>query len=139
MGKGKKNKKKDKSAAQAGQGQETHSAGGLKLPKQLRKAGSLAMDLAREPVVSEIVAGAMLSAAAALRDNKKAARAAGAAGAEAVGAAGEVSKQAGKIGDALRELAIDLARRTLDNWDRPPAAKAGKGREGKDDDGGPGG
>jgi hypothetical protein len=126
MAKAKKEKKKDKPAKAARQ------AGALKLPKQLRKAGSLAMDLAREPVVSEIVAGALLSAAAALRDNKKAVRAAGAAGAQAAGTAGEAGTQAGKIGDALRELAIDLARRTLDSWDRPPAAKPAKAKAGSE-------
>lgn len=110
MAKGKKDRKKDKPAK---------AVGGIKLPKKLRKAGSLAMDLAREPVVSEIVAGALLSAAAALRDNKRGLRAASAAGEEAIAAAGEAGKQATKMGDALRELAIDLARRTLDNWDRP--------------------
>ena len=100
----------------------------LKLPKKLRKAGNIAMDLAREPVVSEIVAGALLSAAAALRDNRKVARAAGAAGEDMVETATQATKQAGKVGDALRDLAIDLARRTLDNWDRPSAGDGGKGR-----------
>lgn len=117
MAKGKKEKKKDKDA---------RTAGGLKLPKKLRKAGNLAMDLAREPVVSEVVAAALLSAASALRGNQKASRAAGAAGAEMLDSAVEAGKQAGKVGDALRGLAIDLARRTLDNWDRPAGAKASK-------------
>jgi hypothetical protein len=120
MPKGKKDKKKDKAGKTS-----------LKLPKKLRKAGNIAMDLAREPVVSEVVAAALLSAAAALRENKKVARAAGAAGEEALGAAVESGKQAGKVGDALRELAIDLARRTLDNWDRPAGGKGGKAKSGK--------
>ena len=121
MAKGKKEKKKDKAPK---------SAAGIKLPKQLRKAGHLAMDLAREPVVSEVVAAALLSAAAALRGNKKAARAVGAAGGEVLQGATEATKQASKVGDALRDLAIDLARRTLDNWDRAePAGKAASKRQ----------
>ena len=122
MGKGKKETKKHKKKAASAVPAATIASPpppALKIPKQLRKAGDLAMDLARQPVVSEIVAAALLSAAAALRADKKVARAAGAAGAGGADAAEGVSKQASKAGDALRDLAIDLARRTLDNWDRP--------------------
>jgi urease accessory protein UreF len=125
MGKGKKDRKKEKKAGKAAQ-----EGKAVKLPKQLRKAGSLAMDLARQPVVSEVVAAALLSAAAALRADKKAVRAAGAAGAEAADAASEAGKQASKMGDALRELAIDLARKTLDNWERPDGPRQAKGKPG---------
>ena len=45
---------------------------GDKLPKKLRKLGAKAAKLAEQPVVSEIVAAALLSAAAALRDNGRA-------------------------------------------------------------------
>ena len=106
--------------------------GGLKIPKPLRKAGKEALKLAKEPVVSEVVAAALLSAAAALRDNKTAAKA-GQKGAEkAADAAAETGQEFSKIGDALRGLALDLARRTLDNWDRPAAKKSasGKGKKG---------
>jgi hypothetical protein len=123
MAKGKKEKKDKKAKAEQK---------AVKLPKALRKAGEKAMDLAREPMVSEIVAAALLSAAAALRDNKGVSRAAGAAGAEGLAAAGEVGKQATKVGDALRGLALDLARRTLDNWESP---KAGRGAAGQRDAG----
>jgi hypothetical protein len=95
-------------------------SGRVRVPKKIRKLGAKAMDLAHEPVVADIVAAALLSAAAALRDGKdvrRAARAAGVAGAEAATAAGEAAKEAGKVGDSLRKLAIDLARRTLDSWD----------------------
>ncbi len=95
---------------------------GVRVPKKIRKLGAKAMDLAQEPVVADIVAAALLSAAAALRDGKdarRAAKAAGAAGAEAAKAAGEAAREAGKVGDSLRKLAFDLARRTLDSWDSP--------------------
>ena len=121
MGKGKKDKKKSKKADKSADRNIGAGSGAIKLPKQLLKAGNLAMDLARQPVVSEVVAAALLSAAAALRADKKVAGAAGAVGAEA--AASEASKQASKMGDALRELAIDMARRTLDNWERPSGSK----------------
>jgi hypothetical protein len=116
--------KKDKKDKKAKAGKQ-----GVKLPKSLRKAGEKAMELAREPMVSEIVAAALLSAAAALRDNKNVGRAAGAAGEEGLAAAGELGKQASKVGDALRGLALDLARRTLDNWEAPsgPSKRSGGG------------
>ena len=133
MAKGKKDKK-DKKAKVDKVGTKA-----VKLPKALRKAGEKAMDLAREPMVSEIVAAALLSAAAALRDNKGVTRAAGTAGAEGLAAAGEVGKQATKVGDALRGLALDLARRTLDNWECPKSGKSSSGqREGGAKGGGKG-
>ncbi|MEA3002291.1 MAG: hypothetical protein QOH81_1079 [Sphingomonadales bacterium] len=111
---------------------------GVKIPKPLRKAGKGALKLAREPVVAEIVAAALLSAAAALRGDKAAARlgkdgskAAGKAGKAGAKAAAEAGREASKIGDSLRGLALDLARRTLDSWDRPaadPAATAATGK-----------
>ena len=97
---------------------------GIKIPKPIRKAGKEALKLAKEPAVAEIVAGALLSAAAALRGDKAAAK----AGQEGAEAAAEAGRKASKIGDSLRVLAIDLARRTLDNWEQPAPAKGGSGK-----------
>src|SRR5438270_10704069 len=113
MGKGKDKKDKGKKADKA-----------VKIPKPLRKAGKEALRLAREPAVAEIVAAALLSAAAALRGDKQVAKA-GKQGAEAAEDAG---RRASKMGDSLRTLAIDLARRTLDNWEHPAPAKSGSGK-----------
>ena len=120
------------------------SADGVKLPKALRKFGDKALELAKQPVVSEIAATALLAAAAALRDNKglkASAKAAGDAGSKAAEEAGDAARNAGreaaKIGDALRTLALDLARRTLDQVEervekksaaKAPAAKAAAGK-----------
>ena len=71
MGKGKDKKGKGKK-----------EEAGVRIPKPLRKAGKEALKLAKEPVVTEIVAAALLSAAAALRGDKAGAKAS-AAGAEA--------------------------------------------------------
>jgi hypothetical protein len=100
--------------------------GGVKIPKRLRKIGKKAMKLADNPVVSEVVAAALLSAAAALRENDGARRKAVKAGNVALDAAERMTKDSGKVGDSLRKLALDLARKTLDGWDRPdtPAASA---------------
>jgi hypothetical protein len=118
MAKGK-DKKKDKKGKK--------DEAGVRIPKPLRKAGKEALKLAREPAVAEIVAAALLSAAAALRGDKGAAK----AGKEGAEAAAEVGRRASKTGDALRTLALDLARRTLDNWERPARAKGGSGKDGK--------
>ena len=97
------------------------AVGGVKLPKPLRKLGNKAVKAAKNPVVSEVVAGAMLAAAAALREGKdpKAAVKAGAAGAD------EVKRQAGRLSDSLRALAIDIARRTLEGLEQRGSATAG--------------
>jgi hypothetical protein len=102
-------------------------AGGVKIPKKLRKIGKKAMKLADNPVVSEVVAAALLSAAAALRENEGVRRKAVKAGTVALDAAESMTKESGKVGDSLRKLALDLARKTLDSWDRadsPAAARA---------------
>jgi hypothetical protein len=116
---------------------------GVKVSKKLRKIGKQARKLAGQPVVSEIVAAALLSAAAALRGTETGRKAARKSGDEMSAAVGEAARESGKVGDSLRKLAIDLARRTLDNWDEAGAAmsasasgksakpKAGKAKGGK--------
>ena len=97
---------------------------GVKVSKAVRKAGKSALKLAEKPAVSETVAAALLAAAAALRDpptTKRGARA-------AADAAGEAGQEAIRLGDSLRRLALDMARRTLDAWE----AAETKPRDGKD-------
>jgi hypothetical protein len=100
---------------------------GVRIPKPLRKAGREALKLAKEPAVAEIVAAALLTAAAALRGDKAAAK----AGQEGGEAAADLGRKASKIGDSLRVLALDLARRTLDNWEQPAAANGDSGKKKK--------
>jgi hypothetical protein len=93
---------------------------GVKVPKSVRQAGKSALKLAERPAVSETVAAALLAAAAALRDPPATRRAAGAA----ADAAGEAGQDAIRLGDSLRKMAIDMARRTLDAWDSSEPARA---------------
>jgi hypothetical protein len=86
----------------------------------LGKVGRKAMKLAGEPVVSEVVAAAMLAAAAALRDGGKSGKS----------GKGGVAREVNKLGDALRALAIDVARQTLDALEER-SAPASKGRPSK--------
>ncbi|HEX8467056.1 MAG TPA: hypothetical protein VF620_04550 [Allosphingosinicella sp.] len=104
--------------------------GGVKVSKAVRQAGKSALKLAETPAVSETVAAALLAAAAALRDPPATRRAAGAA----ADAAGEAGRDAIGLGDSLRKMAIDMARRTLDAWDSRDSEPRGDG----DGDGGGG-
>jgi urease accessory protein UreF len=96
---------------------------GVKVSKAVRQAGKTALKLAEQPAVSETVAAALLAAAATLRDPPATKRAAGAA----AGAAGEAGQEALKLGDSLRKMAIDMARRTLDAWEAGDARPRGNG------------
>jgi hypothetical protein len=86
---------------------------GVKVAKAVRKAGKSALRLAEQPAVGETVAAALLAAAAALRDPPATKRGASAA----ADGAGEAGQGAIRLGDSLRKLAIDMARRTLDAWE----------------------
>jgi hypothetical protein len=101
--------------------------GGVKVPKAVRKAGKSALKLAEQPAVGETVAAALLAAAAALRDPPATRRAAAAA----ADGAGEAGQEAVRLGDSLRKMAIDMARRTLDAWEtadsKPRSARSGGG------------
>jgi hypothetical protein len=97
---------------------------GVKVPKALRKGAKKALKVAREPAISEVVAAAMLTAAAALREGGAAKREreegnTGGGAASAVGeAVSDAGRQANKLGEALRVMAIDMARRTLDSFEK---------------------
>jgi hypothetical protein len=107
---------------------------GVKVSKAVRQAGKRALKMAEQPAVSETVAAALLAAAAALRDPPATRRAAGAA----ADSAGKAAKEAIGLGDSLRKMAIDMARRTLDAWesgDAKPRGNGGGGSEGKPDQG----
>ena len=101
---------------------------GVKVSKAVRQAGKSALKLAEQPAVSETVAAALLAAAAALRDPPATRRAAGAA----ADAAGEAGQDAIRLGDSLRRMAIDMARRTLDAWESNESKPAGNGGDGSE-------
>jgi hypothetical protein len=105
---------------------------GVKVSKAVREAGKRALKMAEQPAVSETVAAALLAAAAALRDPPATKRAAGAA----AQSAGEAGQEAIRLGDSLRKMAIDMARRTLDAWEAGDSKPRGNG--GGASDGGPG-
>lgn len=99
---------------------------GVKVDKGLRKAGKKALKLAAKPAVSEAIAGALLAAAAALRNPPATKRAA----ADAADAASDAGQEAIRIGDTLRQMAISMARRTLDAWEEADSKPRGGGGKG---------
>jgi urease accessory protein UreF len=78
--------------------------------------------IAETPIVSEVVAAALMAAAASLASPAKTRKAAAAA---ADGAA-QAGTEALKLGDSLRRIAIDVARRTLDAWEETEASRGGR-------------
>lgn len=110
--KGKQGKKKDGKKS----GPIPKHVAGIKVPKELRKAGNKAAELVKDPVVSEVVAAALLSAAAALRDG----------GVKPAGGQGSGGSKASPLGDSLKLLAVDLARRTLEGVGDRQRAKAAR-------------
>jgi large subunit ribosomal protein L17 len=126
-------KKKTKAAKGAGGTKIPKQVAGVKVPKELRRLGKKAVKAAQSPVVSELVAGALLTAAASLRKPVKPAKAPHLAGRDdndSHGAAGAGSdcgpRRGGKsadIGDALRAIAFDFARRALDGIEEAKQAK----------------
>jgi hypothetical protein len=133
MAKGDKKAKKGKSKDKAADAIKIPKRiAGVKVSKAVRDVGKSALKFAEQPAVSETVAAALLAAAAALRDPPATKRAA----ASAAGAAGDAGQAAIGLGDSLRKMAIDMARRTLDAWEsndsRPNAgggAEAGSGSD----------
>ena len=81
-----------------------------KVKKTLTKAKSKAVKLATNPVVAEVVASTLVAAAAAMRNPKKAR----AMAAEAADELNEMAGQAASKSGALWQLALDLARRSID-------------------------
>jgi hypothetical protein len=124
-GKGKKTKK----------GKVPKEIGGVKVPKKLRKLGNQAAKAVKDPAVTEVVAGALLAAAAALREGKDPKTVVGAA--VKSGFKGAANSGGIRLSDSLKLLAMDFAKRTLDGMgekkegagDAPqPAAGAGEVR-----------
>jgi hypothetical protein len=107
MAKDKKKQKKDKKG-KAGAG---------------RAATSLKA-IAQNPLLADIVAAALVSTAAALKDSKKARQLAAQAGDELQ----KLAKEGSEKGNAMWQLALDIGRRSLESLSReiaPKRAKAG--------------
>ena len=110
-----KKKKKDKK-------DKKHGANLAKAPK--RAAKSL-QALTQNPLVADVVAAALVSMAAALKDSDKARRLANDAGDQL----NALSKKSAKQGGAMWDLALDIGRRTLETLAGEEAGKVKSGRK----------
>lgn len=109
-----KKKKKDKK----------HKDSGLALGKAPKKAAKGLQAITQNPLVADVVAAALISMAAALKDSDKARRIASDAGDEL----SQLSKKSAKQGSAMWDLALDIGRRTLEALSGEEAAKGNSGR-----------
>lgn len=110
--------KKDKSGkAEAKKLKVPKEVGGIKVSKKLRKLGDQAVKIAKEPVAAEVVAGALLAAAAAMREGKDPRSTMGAAlkgGIKSAAGKGKTTGDGGRLSDSLKLIALDFARRALE-------------------------
>lgn len=93
------------------------------------KAGASLRALSQNPIVADIVAAALVSMAAALKDSDKARKLANEAGDELQ----TLAKNGAKQGSAMWDMALDIGLRTLDALSEQAGAKGkptskGKGR-----------
>ena len=107
-------KKKDAKKAKKGNG----SIVSPKTAKSLKA-------LSQNPLVADVVAAALVSMAAALKDSDKARRLANDAGDQL----NALSKKSTKQGGAMWDLALDVGRRTLETLAGEEAARGKSGRK----------
>ena len=106
VAKDKKDNKKDKDKNK----KHAKKGNGATLAKAPKKAGKSLQAVVQNPLVADVVAAALVSMAAALKDSDKARRLASDAG-EQLDA---LSKKTAKEGSAMWDLALNIGRSTLD-------------------------
>jgi hypothetical protein len=104
VAKDKKKDKKDKGAKKKGK------AKGSALPGSARAAARKIQDWSQNPLIADVVAAALVAAAAAMKDSRKAQRLAAEAGDELE----KLSKKGAERGNAMWQLALDIGRRSLE-------------------------
>ena len=118
-------KKARKTAAADAKPAKRPAAKTARVAKAVAGAKDNAIELASNPAVAEVVAAALVATAAALRNPDKARNMAAAVGDELQAA----SKESAQSGSAFWQLALDVARRSIDALGaegKKPKAKAAK-------------
>ncbi len=130
-------KKGGRSKASKGSGEDGSPRADDPLPakagvsRALKSAKARTAELASNPFVTEIVAAALVSAAAALRDPKKARAMAASVGDELEAA----SRQAKSGSGAFWQLALEVARRSVEAVGSPTQPKRDHSRASQEDEG----
>ena len=112
---------KDKKKKKNGKKDKKISAGGAGTAE---KAVKRLKTLSQNPFVADIVAAALVGAAAALKDSKKARRLASEAGDEIE----KMSRKGMQRGEALWDMALDIGRRSLEALSGEDAPKRAKSK-----------
>ena len=110
-------KKKDK--------KDKKKSGVSALSRTPRKAAKSLQTLSQNPLVADVVAAALVSMAAALKDSEKAKRLAN----DASDQLSDISKRSAKQGGAMWDLALDIGRRTLETLASEETALGKAGRK----------
>ena len=110
-------KKKDK--------KDKKKSGVSALSRTPRKAAKSLQTLSQNPLVADVVAAALVSMAAALKDSEKAKRLAN----DASDQLSDISKRSAKQGGAMWDLALDIGRRTLETLASEETALGKSGRK----------
>ncbi len=115
-----KDKKKDKDGKDKKKGKKDTSPALAKAPK---KAAKGLQALTQNPLVADVVAAALVSMAAALKDSDKAKRLANDAGDQL----SDLSKKGAKQSGVMWDLALDIGRRTIEALasENAPKSKSG--------------
>jgi hypothetical protein len=98
---------------------------GSALGKAPKKAAKSLQSLTQNPLVADVVAAALVSMAAALKDSDKAKRMASDAGDQL----SDLSKTGAKHGGAMWDLALDIGRRTIETLAGEQTAGGKPGRK----------
>lgn len=106
LAKGDKKKKPDKKVPK--------TIAGVRVPKELRKAGHMVLDLAESPLAREIVAASFMAAVTAVAGSRQGRQAIAGAADDAGDAAGEATRKANLVKVALVAAGSEAGRRLLD-------------------------
>lgn len=115
---------KDKKSKKDKKGKKAKKGNGSVLTKAPKQAVSSLQALSKNPLVADVVAAALVSMAAALKDSDKARRLAQDAGDEL----SALSKKTAKDGSAMWDLALDIGRRTIETLAGDEASQTSPGR-----------
>ncbi|MFL6754823.1 MAG: hypothetical protein ACJ8EH_10980 [Sphingomicrobium sp.] len=115
---------KDKKSKKDKKGKKAKKGNGSVLTKAPKQAVSSLEALSKNPLVADVVAAALVSMAAALKDSDKARRLAQDAGDEL----SALSKKTTKDGSAMWDLALDIGRRTIETLAGDEASRTSPGR-----------
>jgi hypothetical protein len=114
-----------KKANKPGKDKIPKTIAGVKIPKELRKAGEEMARLAKEPLAREIALAALAAGLAARNDVRKATKQ---AAADAEGAVEDAAQGTGWVSAALGAAALEAGRRVIEAFEEKGKANGASGK-----------